>query len=141
MLFFDLFRHDPKLIDLKQGAYLFQEGDPGDLMYVLVEGEATVKIGNQVLEHVGPGDILGEMGVVDHSPRSATVCTTTNCKFAVIDEKRFHFLVDESPQFAIEVMRVMARRLRQSDIALANVLGNNLILTGRFQKTGVREHE
>lgn len=119
MLFFDLFRNDPKLIRIEHGKELFREGDPGDVMYVLITGEASVRLGGLVLEDVGPGAILGEMAVVDQSPRSTTVVALTDCTFTVIDQRRFHFLVDESPRFAIEVMKVMAQRLRQCDLNLA----------------------
>lgn len=119
MLFFDLFRNDPKMISIKAGEYLFCEGDPGDVMYVLITGKATVMVGDLNLEDVQKGAILGEMAVVDGSPRSTTVRAKTDCTFTVIDQKRFRFLVDESPRFAIEVMTIMAERLRQCDRNLA----------------------
>lgn len=118
MLFFDLFRNDPQMRQLPAGQALFREGDPGDLMYVLISGQARVSIGDLELETVGSGAILGEMAVIDGSPRSTTVTTTADSVFAVIDQKRFRFLVDESPRFAIEVMKVMAERLRRCDQSL-----------------------
>jgi CRP-like cAMP-binding protein len=124
MIFFDLFRNDPQMVNVRAGQELFHEGDPGDVMYVLVTGEATVRIRNLVLEDVRAGAILGEMAVVDASPRSTTVIAKSDCMFAVIDQKRFHFLVDESPRFAIEVMKVMAQRLRQCDLSLAKATGS-----------------
>jgi CRP-like cAMP-binding protein len=121
MLFFDLFRHDPKLQEIPAGQTLFREGDMGETMYVLVAGHAEVSTNDLLLEEVGPGAILGEMGVIEPGPRSATVTTRTACTFAVIDQKRFRFLVDETPRFAIEVMGAMARRLRQCDERLRAV--------------------
>ena len=115
MLFFDLFRNDPNLVKIKAGERLFREGDAGDAMYVLINGEAEVTAGGMSIEVAKAGDILGELALIDGSPRSATVTARTDCELAVIDKKRFHFLVDESPRFAIDVMRVMARRLKQSD--------------------------
>lgn len=115
MLFFDLFRHDPEFIAIQSGEHLFREGDPGDTMYVLIEGEAEITIAGVLFEECVPGTFMGEMAVIDGSPRYATVTAQTNCRFAVINSKRFHFLVDESPRFAIDVMRVMAQRLRNCD--------------------------
>jgi len=56
------------------------------------------------------------MAVVDGSPRHATVTAITDCKFVVVDEKRFHFLIDETPGFATEVIRIMAQRLKESNM-------------------------
>lgn len=118
MLFFDLFRHDPNLQTLPAGATLFEEGDAGAVMYVLVAGHATIRGGDLLLEEIGPGDIVGELAVIDSSPRTASVVANTDCLLAVIDQARFRFLVQKTPDFAIEVMGVMARRLRQCDLRL-----------------------
>lgn len=115
MLFFDLFRRDPSFTRIASGECLFREGEPGDTMFVVISGEAEVTMGGLSIELCKAGDMLGEMAVIDGSRRSATVIARTDCEFAVIDKRRFHFLVDEAPHFAIEVMRVMARRLRRSD--------------------------
>lgn len=115
MLFFDLFRHDPEFIEIQSGATLFKEGDPGDRMYVLIEGEADITIAGVLFEACVPGTFMGEMAVIDGAARYSTVTASKDCKFAVIDSKRFHFLVDESPYFAMDVMRVMAQRLRRCD--------------------------
>jgi CRP-like cAMP-binding protein len=122
MIFYDLFRDSPKMIKLPAGKSLFSEGDPGNgLMYVLVDGRARVMLGNRVLEEAGQGSIFGEMAVIDDLPRSTTVVTDTECTFAEIDRKRFRYLVEEAPHFAIEVMKVLSRRLRQCDLSLAKV--------------------
>ena len=115
MLFFDLFRHDPEFLQIKAGELLFREGDPGDVMYVLVRGRAGIDVPGLPTETCGAGDVVGEMAAVDESPRTATVIAHTDCEFAVIDKRRFQFLVDEAPRFAIDVMRVMARRIKQSN--------------------------
>ncbi len=115
MLFFDMFRHDPEYIEIKAGELLFREGDRGDEMYILIEGEAEITISGVFFEKCVPGSFMGELAVIDGSPRYATVRALTDCKFVVVDSKRFHFLVDEAPHFAIDVMRVMAKRIRNCD--------------------------
>jgi len=84
-------------------------------MYILKEGEVDILVHDKIVETIGPGEILGEMALIDQNPRSATAVARTNCQLVSIDEKRFTFLVQQTPYFAIEVMRVMARRLRQMD--------------------------
>lgn len=116
MPFFDLFKNDSDLIELESGKALFREGDPGDVMYVLVDGEAEIFIGGVLFEKCVPGAVLGEIAVIDKAPRYATVIASSKCKFAQVDDQRFHFLLDETPGFAIAIMRVMAERLKRCDL-------------------------
>jgi CRP/FNR family cyclic AMP-dependent transcriptional regulator len=95
------------------GQVIFAAGDPGDVMYVVKEGEVEVLVRDRVVETIGPGGILGEMALIDRNPRSASARAKTDCQLVPIDEARFTYLVHQTPYFAIEVMQVMARRLRQ----------------------------
>jgi CRP/FNR family cyclic AMP-dependent transcriptional regulator len=79
-----------------------------------------------LFEECRSGTFVGEMAVIDGSPRYATVTARTNCKFSVVDNKRFHFLVDETPRFAIDVMRVMAQRLKNCDQRLIRASAANI---------------
>lgn len=117
MLFYDLFRNDPKLVRVAAGQQLFAQGDAGQVMYVLIAGEAHVVRDQVVVEQLENGSIVGELALIDGSPRAASVMCDTECRFAVIDEHRFHFLLDETPYFALEVMRKLARRLRDAQEA------------------------
>jgi CRP-like cAMP-binding protein len=116
MIFFDLFRHDPEFVKLNSGDVLFHKGDEGDSMYVLIEGKAEISIDGVLFEELGHGSFVGEMAVIDGSPRYATVTATSKCKFVVVNRKRFHFLLDETPGFAIEVMKVMSARLKRTGL-------------------------
>ncbi len=69
---------------------------------------------------MGPGAIFGEMVLVDNSPRSATAIARTDCRVVPISEKRFQFLIQETPYFAIQVMQIMATRLRRMNEQAAN---------------------
>lgn len=123
MLFFDLFRREPRTLALPAGASLFTRGDaPNGLMYVLIKGQAEIRIGDGVVELARVGAIIGEMGLVDRGPRSATVVATADAEFAEIDRERFEFLIAETPGFAFEVMRLMAARLRKTDELLSQRL-------------------
>jgi CRP-like cAMP-binding protein len=111
--FLALFNRDPSVMALKAGEVLFKKGDSAAHAYVLLSGELTVGDGNAVYERLSPGGIVGEMALVDHMPRSATVTAATDCTLAQIDEKRFLFLVQQTPMFALNIMRVMSHRLRR----------------------------
>ena len=110
-------------VSMPAGAVLFAEGDPGTHMYVLLEGEADICIGEEVVENAVPPALLGEMALVDSTSRSATVVLRTPCRLVSIDERQFDLLVRESPEFARQVMKVMARRLRVTNDSLRQAIG------------------
>jgi CRP-like cAMP-binding protein len=82
-------------------------------MYAIIEGVVEITVEGQPLDLVGPGGIVGEMALVDNSPRSGTARAKTQAKLVPIDQKRFTFLVQQTPYFSIQVMRIMADRLRR----------------------------
>jgi CRP/FNR family cyclic AMP-dependent transcriptional regulator len=114
----DLFRNETDLKKLEAGKTLFREGDAGNLMYVLMSGTAEISVNNKVVEFAVAGAIVGEMGMIDEGPRSATVKAMSDCKFLPVDRERFDQLVLNTPQFAQYVMRVIADRLRRTDARL-----------------------
>ena len=113
MVFFELFTHNPTIIRVPAGPALFSENDDGHMMYVLATGRAEVIVNNRIVESLEHGSIVGEMGLVSPGPRSASVVALSDCEFVEVDEKRFQFLVQQTPFFATQVMRVMAERLRK----------------------------
>ena len=83
-----------------------------------MSGTADIIVRNQVVETIEPGAIVGEMAMIDEGPRSATIIAKSDCKLLPIDKKRFDFLVQQTPNFAVHVMRVIATRLRRTDSLL-----------------------
>ena len=115
MIFYELFQHDPNFLEIKRGEVLLREGDIGEAMYVLIEGQAKIERQGLFFAEIGPGDFVGELAVIDGSPRVNTTTAVTDSKFVVVDRKRFEYLVAETPGFALEVMRILALRLRRTD--------------------------
>jgi CRP-like cAMP-binding protein len=107
------FRGARNLVSIQTGIPLFNEGEAGKSMYVLMEGSAAVMVAGQVIEVARPGALLGEMAVVDGSVRSATVIARSACRLLPINSTQFDLLVRESPEFARHVMIVIANRLRR----------------------------
>jgi len=95
------------------GEVIFRAYDMGAEMYVVLEGDVELSIGDKVVETLGPGEPFGEMALIDQAPRTGTAVAKTACKLAVIPEKRFLFLVQTTPYFALQLMKVMADRLRR----------------------------
>jgi len=117
----ELFRHDSDLIVLTPGQALFREGERGDEMFVLLEGQIDVMAGAKIVDTAQSGALLGEMALIDASPRSASAIARTDCKLANINLRRFHFLVQQNPFFATHVMQVLAQRLRKMNAIVADV--------------------
>jgi CRP/FNR family cyclic AMP-dependent transcriptional regulator len=108
----NIFKNYQQFESFPAGHTIFQEGQPGDLMYVVKEGEVDIFIHGQHVETVGPGGVVGEMALIDHTARSATAIAKTDCQLVPLDENRFNIFVHQVPFFSIQVMRVMADRLR-----------------------------
>ena len=115
----ELFRKETDTLQLAPGDFLFREGDKGDKMYVLLEGEIDISLGDLVLEAAGPGALIGEMALIDDTPRTANAVAKTPCRLAQIDRRRFHFLVQQTPHFATHVMKTLADRLRHMNAVAA----------------------
>jgi len=99
--------------DVPAGAVIFEQGSPGEHMYGVIEGEVEIRTPRGFVRRLGPDETFGEMSVVDSSPRSATAVAVTDAKLAVIDRKKFLFLVHETPMFALQVMSSISDRVRE----------------------------
>ena len=88
-------------------------GDEGGALYIVEKGNLRVMSGRVVYETVSAGGIVGEMALIDEdAPRSASVIAVSHAHLWEIDADKFRSMVDSDPNFAITVMRTMARRLR-----------------------------
>jgi CRP/FNR family transcriptional regulator, cyclic AMP receptor protein len=101
-----------------KGKTIFKEGDLGDEFFVVVRGKVEIRSGDRHFETLGPDGIFGEMALIDDNPRSATVVALTDVTVAPIKENQFLFLVKNTPFFALNVMRVLAHRLRRQNKAV-----------------------
>jgi CRP-like cAMP-binding protein len=111
----DLFRNETDFKAVDAGTTLFAEGDTGEAMFVILEGEVELSIRGHKVETLGPGEIFGEMALVDSNPRVATAVATTACRLVPVSQKRFLFMVQQTPYFSLQIMKVMAERLRKMD--------------------------
>ena len=129
---------DPQLVELARkyslcqtfqpDEVIFSEGDRGDAMLLILSGEVRVlKCGkrqsdaNEIAKR-GPGDFLGEMALVDESQRFATVVATTECDVLVFTRQNFEKVIQEQPALAVEVLRSLSGKLRESDSSRINEL-------------------
>ena len=109
----NIFRHATDSVSFAAGETIFQEGEAGDVAYGVQEGEVEILVHGTTIDTAGPGSIIGEMALIDSKPRSATARAKTDCKLVPVDAKRFTFLVQQTPYFSLNVMRLMAERIRR----------------------------
>ena len=100
-------------VDLAAGETLFSEGDPGDCLYIVVEGELRVSSRDQTLVLLGPGKIVGELALLDPEPRSASVTASRDALLFRIDKEPFDEVMADRPEIALGIIRSLARRIRQ----------------------------
>jgi len=97
------------------GETIFAEGDIGNVMYIVVDGEVDVVYDRDRSVRLGVGESFGEMALIDKRPRSATVKAATDVALARINQAEFLILVQDTPYFALEVMRCLSDRLRRAN--------------------------
>ncbi|HUN68790.1 MAG TPA: cyclic nucleotide-binding domain-containing protein [Burkholderiales bacterium] len=116
-----------------RGTVLMREGDQVDVLYIVVSGRLKVMMGEadgkeMILGIIGPGEIFGEMGLIDDGPRSATVIAIEPCELLSVTKRAFKQCLTENVEVALAVLRVVVRRLRQADrkigsLAMLDVYG------------------
>lgn len=110
-----LFRNEPDVIVVAAGEYIFRKGESAKVMYLIIEGEVELMLGDTVVEVAKEGSFIGEMALIEDEPRSASARAKGDCRVFPIDEARFQLLVKETPFFALQMMKTLARRLRTMD--------------------------
>lgn len=100
-------------VKLLAGSVLVDQGDPGSHCYVIVEGSASVYVRGEHIAGLGPGSMVGEMALVDHRPRSATVVADTDLELIRFDSKAFRQLLDDMPKASERIMKLLHTRMSQ----------------------------
>ena len=110
-----LFRNATDTRPFAAGVTIFREGDEGHEMFVIRNGLVEILLHDRVVATLSEGEIFGEMALIDARPRSATARAKEDCTLVPVDERRFTFLIQQTPQFGLHVMRILAERLRSAD--------------------------
>ena len=98
-------------IDVREGKELTREGDRGREFFVLLEGNATVKQGSRKVNTLGPGDFFGEIALVQHGRRTATVVCSAPSTLAVMSPQGFDAIRRELPRIAERIESAITERL------------------------------
>lgn len=100
------------MVRYERGKTIVTEGQPGVMMYVVVEGKVAVSIQGKLVERIGPGGVFGEMALIDRAPRLATVASETDCGLLAIGRNTFLDLIKASPDFAVSLLSAVGERAR-----------------------------
>ncbi|MBI4694158.1 MAG: cyclic nucleotide-binding domain-containing protein [Gammaproteobacteria bacterium] len=114
-----LFPHAADVKTYQPGEVIFAEGAPADCLYVLLDGEVRLDSRGIEFWRVAPGEIFGEMALVDGRPRNSNAVAKAVSRVAPVDEKKFSAIVQHAPAFALMLVRTVARSLRATDETLA----------------------
>jgi CRP/FNR family cyclic AMP-dependent transcriptional regulator len=106
--------------NFRAGETIFEEGDPATELFVIQSGQIEIQTGDRQLDILDANSIFGEMALIDPSPRSASAVAATDVTLVPITEKQFLYLISQTPFFALNVMRALARRLRAANRAMGS---------------------
>jgi len=105
---------DEAPLKLDPGQVVFSAGESGRDMFIVRTGTVDLKIDDTIVETVGQGGVFGELALVDAAPRSATAIAGKDCSLVLVQEHSFNDLLRRVPGLGLEIMKVMARRLRRA---------------------------
>jgi CRP-like cAMP-binding protein len=106
-----LFDASDNVEEFQPGDVIFREGDQAHHMYVILQGDVELRVGDRPVGQSRAGDIMGEMAIVGSHKRTATAVAATPCKLVPVTERRFVLLVQEQPYFALYVMKILTDRI------------------------------
>ena len=125
-------------IDVRKGEIVFSEGEPGDSLYIVLSGK--IKLGRRaadgrqnLLALTGPSDMIGELSLFDPGPRTATATAVLDTRLARLRKQALRPWLSNRPEIAEQLLRVLARRLRRTNDALADLIFTDV--PGRVAKT------
>jgi CRP/FNR family cyclic AMP-dependent transcriptional regulator len=102
-------------IDVPEGRVLIRQGEPGRECFVIADGRAKATVRGSGSSSLRPGDVVGEMSLLDQGPRSATVTATSDMHLLVLSSRSFSELIEEVPLVARRIMAALAARVRKAE--------------------------
>jgi len=116
-----------EITEIRKGDVLFNEGEPGDSLYIVLSGK--IKLGRRAADGrqnlialMGPSDMVGELSLFDPGPRTATATAVTDTRVARLRKTALRPWLSNRPEIAEQLLRVLARRLRRTNDALADLI-------------------
>jgi CRP-like cAMP-binding protein len=117
---FGLFRNALKTTLYPCGTTIFREGDEGHSMFAIKRGSVAIMVDGNTVDTLTDEEIFGEMALLEHATRTATVVTLEETELVEIDEAQFYLFVRQNPHFALQLMQLLSERLRRADALYRN---------------------
>ena len=102
-------------ITMTEGSVIVDQGQTGREAFVVLDGTVTVKRNGRKINTAGPGAVVGELSLLDHGPRTATVVCETDCELLVIDQRHFRAVLEDVPVISVKLLASLASRIRDLD--------------------------
>ncbi len=124
-----------------QSSTIFEEGDPGSEMYVIIDGAVEIRkktsaTTSKTLTILQKGDIFGEMAIIEKKPRSATAVANQRSKLLIMNEDLLDSMIERNPDFAKKMIRILSERVRKANTLIQNITvtnRQNQILNGLYE--------
>ena len=102
-------------INVGAGQVIVDQGQTGRQAFVIISGTARVQRNGRTISEVGPGSIIGELSLLDHGPRTATVISDTECTLLVLDQRHFRSVLETVPALLVRLLATLSMRIRDLD--------------------------
>lgn len=108
---FNIFHQEANLRHYQQGEVIFEQGSDADFMFDVVKGKVSLQRNGREIVALTDGEIFGETALINAEPHSVTAIAVVDTEVAKISQRQFTFMITETPNFALKVMRTLAERL------------------------------
>jgi CRP-like cAMP-binding protein/HEAT repeat protein len=108
-----------EVVNMPRDAVVFRQGEPGGALYFLISGAVSLRVDDKEVARLGPNDVFGEMSIFDREPRAATAVVVEPSELLVVQADDFYAAVHDTVEFAVAVIKVLNRRLREADRRLS----------------------
>ncbi|MDJ0769519.1 MAG: cyclic nucleotide-binding domain-containing protein [Ilumatobacter sp.] len=102
-------------ITMTKGTVIVDQGQMGREAFIILEGTVTVRRGNRKVTTLESGDVVGELSLLDHGPRTATAVCDDDCTLFVLDQRHFRAVLEDTPSIAFKLLGTLANRIRDLD--------------------------
>jgi len=112
-------------VSYPSGKTIFAQGQDSRSLYIVVAGRVRVHLGDKDLAILDKGSCFGEMSLFDAEPRSASVTAISSCDCLVLTQQQLYEAIDETPDIAVNIIRLLSRRIRSQNIQLNELQAAN----------------